>query len=183
MVLVLVFFVAQLLFFFNVIRTNNITIKDGKQFRFLCRAYDPVHPFYGRYLQLNFNDTCVPGGTKGVFKNAETYVIFAEGKNGFAEAQYVSADEPENTESYIKIGARDARSVVNESTDSCHWVRYPFDRYYLAEEKAPKAEKMVMDALRDSTISVWVNVTVYKGRFMVNDVMMGKTSLKEALKQ
>lgn len=174
------FIIFQLVIVTQMVWQHAFTSQKGKEFRFRCAMYDPVHPFAGRYMRLNFNDLCVRSEQPFTEDNDMAYVTILKGDDGFAEPGMLSTRRPENTADYLEI-APDQQFMSYGRRDSCVRFRYPFDKFYLPEEDAPRAEKMVNEALRDTSVQVWVSVSIYRGNAVIRDVFIGERSLNAML--
>lgn len=180
-ILLIVFVLFQLGLVGNMVYKENEVLFRGKEFRFRCAMYDPVHPFAGRYMQLNFQNSCVKP-EPGVNRNSEqAFLILGKDSLGFAKPlMLVNSATPRN-EDYLSLNFPGSVGNRIHGNDSCVMVNYPFDRYYLAEGDAAAAEKLVAESLRDTSVTVWVSVKVYRGSYVLKDVYIGDRTLKSML--
>lgn len=177
---VVIFIVFQLLIAGNIVY-NEISVGGlGKEYKFLCTYYDPVQPFVGRYLELNPGSPCVPVRDSATDKSTSYFVVLKD-SGGFHYPDYITYKRPESSIGYLEINQNTRISWFNLRVRDCKTVNYPFTRFYLAAEDAPRAEKLVNESLRDTSTQVWISVNIYRGKYQVNDVFINGKSLKASL--
>lgn len=115
----------------------------GEVYRFRLRPADPYDPFRGRYLQLAFADNMAPA--PGVARErlygqklCAKIVVDAE---GFAKVESLSVKPPAEGP-YVWV------RTLGDWGDGKVRFDLPFDRYYLREDLAPKAEALLRERLR-----------------------------------
>jgi uncharacterized membrane-anchored protein len=106
----------------------------GKAFKFETEPVDPVDPFRGRYIILNYKeDTFRMGQAHGIPYLGDVYVTFTENEKGFAKINSISIEPPVNERYYVKAKA-------SSSTDDLWYITYPFEEFYMEESRAQAAE-------------------------------------------
>jgi uncharacterized membrane-anchored protein len=151
-------------------------ITSGKVFRFETEPVDPSDPFRGRYIDLNFkaSDYTFTKEEEKI-KASAAYAIIKENADGFAEIASVQETPPGNAD-YIKI-------KLDE--DGLPWFRtgrkfaFPFDRFYMDEEKAPHAEAVYRRAQRDTLSTSYALISVWNGGAVITDVMVDGKSVRD----
>ena len=111
----------------------------GVQLKIRCAPVDPVNPFMGRYVRLNLSGEVAapksrPGRAGGM---QDAWVTYSLDKEGFVEPAALYWVRPKDTPS-LKVrtwGRVDGRKTT---------FTYPFDRYYLNEDKAPEVERVII---------------------------------------
>lgn len=145
----------------QIVKWNSV-ISEGKQYRFLVAPVDPYDPFRGAYIQLNFRDNHwdILTGRKD-YRNKRIYVWLGEDESGFAVITKVTYTEPDDSVDYVSA------LIDYEFTDDNRRkqirIKYPFEQYFLSEEKAKLTEKEYFDSIGDSTKQVYALVRVKGG--------------------
>jgi len=173
---------CQLAVPFTMIRSQETILREGKRFRFRTRPIDPADPFQGRYVRLGYRDDYIstPEGEKPDLNYREPiYAILETDEEGFARFSGWSHEKPSEGH-YLKtryMGMKqewlgDSRTRIQKGIR----VDIPFDRYYMDEAKAPRAEELTREATRST--NCWVNARVYDGKAVIEDVFAEGRSLR-----
>jgi len=107
-------------------------LENGVEFKIKTRPIDPADPFRGRYVAIAC-EVNIPESLKqplGYWDNT-SYIHLKTGKDGFAEVADIS-NEP--------IAEKGVLKLDNVYIGDSNTLRLPFDRYYMKESAAPKAE-------------------------------------------
>ncbi len=176
--------VAQLAIAFQMILKHENTLREGKVFKFKTAPVDPSDPFRGKYITLNFearnwktNDTTWHGRTK-------CFVELKEDENGFAKIAGVTKTPPTQNIHFVQAKVsviatmREEGKEVNEL-----FVEFPFQQFFLQENKAPLAEAKFFEITRDTTLVSYALVSVNKGSAVIKDVFIGENSVKKILEE
>ncbi len=168
--------VFQLAVPFWMIFNREMTLRDGKQFRFRTAPVDPYDAFRGRYVALQFerNSAPVPADEK-LAMNQKVYAELAEDENGFARIVKVTTNEP-SSEAYVQCR-------INSITDSLIYLQFPFDRYYMDEKLAPAAEAAYREHSRREAQDVYVTVRVKAGNAVLEELYIEGTPIREFLRK
>lgn len=160
----------------------------GKVFKFKTAPIDPYDAFRGKYVNLNFkeNKGNITKETKSLNYGDDIYVTFKD-SSGFALVEIISIKEPQNTSAYVKAKVdyvdNNYLGLVNLKTKrqpalAIH-IDYPFERYYMNEIKAPKAETAYQENSRQAKDNMYANVAIKNGVGVVNDVIIDNKSIKD----
>jgi hypothetical protein len=113
-------------------------------------------------------------------KNAEKYTngetIFATintDKNGFAKISSISKTKPKNTDSYLKLKVGFALNNDKIAID------LPFNRFYMNENIASKAEKIYREFSIKKKNETYALVTIKNGEAVIKDVRINDVSIKD----
>ena len=68
-------------------------------------------------------------------------------------------------------------SYRNRNNNNTFRIDIPFDRYYMDEAKAPRAERLVRESTRSTTC--WVNIRSLDGKAVIEDVFAEGQSLRD----
>lgn len=168
--------VAQWYVPISMIWQSESTLTEGKEYRFLTEPIDPTDPFRGKYVTLNFQqNTCevtdTTEWTSGDIAFGKLHV-----RDSFAYISSLHRDPPVSAD-YIKVKIEYQNSI----TDSLRIVhfRFPFDRYYMEETKAPNAEIIYSQRSQDTSMPSYAVVYVHRGHARLSDVKIGDSSLRE----
>ena len=149
-------------------------LRKGKIFRFETEPVDPADPFRGRYITLNFKmDTFKVGFTPVRGIDGPIYVLLENDAQGFARIQDVYLKKPVNQNNYVLANCY----VTTETDGLLIHITYPFEEFYLQENKAPKAETDFRESMRDSTKKTYALVKVYNGDAVIENVYINDKPL------
>lgn len=168
---------------FRMIQSRETVLQKGEQFRFKTRPIDPADPFQGRYVQLGIKHDYIPCAKEDPSDfsyKSSVYVLLETNQHGFAQFSHIDRKKP-NTDTYLKTRYLGSRTQWNPTTKKHVFlgdkIDIPFDRFYMDESKAPRAERIAQDAARAT--NCWVNVRIYKGKAVIEDVFVQGESLQD----
>jgi uncharacterized membrane-anchored protein len=165
--------VAQLFVPAKMIYDQERIIALGKEFKFKTRPIDPNDPFRGKYITLRFDiETHYSYKASEFKKGDDVYVLLRTDEFGMAAISDISKVKPGIELDYVV-------AQVNSVFDQRITINYPFNRYYMEESKAQKAEDLYREASRDSSQSTYAIILVRKGNASINDVVLNGESIKE----
>lgn len=154
------------------------TLREGTVWRFRTAPVDPADAFRGRYVALGFEETRAPlAAGQEVGRGDRVWVELRRDAEGFAVLGPAWAARPP---------ARDVLRlrvawVETASTPQAVHLDLPFDRLYLEESAAPRAEQAYRESQRggDARRPAWAVVRVRDGRAALEDVLVEGRSLRE----
>ncbi|MBX7259648.1 MAG: GDYXXLXY domain-containing protein [Candidatus Hydrogenedentes bacterium] len=153
-------------------------LRNGTTFKFLTAPIDPYDAFRGRYVALAFDAYHVPvDSLDGWFSGDIAYVTVEEGPDGYARLASASKTPPA-TPNYIKTTMSypmpaDSNSVTPNTNEIC--VELPFDRFYMEETLAPKAEQAYREHSTRTTHDCYAAVRIYNGQAAIENLyIVGK---------
>ncbi len=167
---------AQLAVPFSMIRNRENILRNGELFRFKTRPIDPADPFQGRYVWLGFDNNSVPCSkedNEDLAYKMPIYALLETGEDGFAHFTGWSLEKPEDGH-YLKTRYRGRSWNQN---NKAFRIDLPFDRYYMDEAKAPRAEILVRESTRST--NCWANVRILEGKALIEDVFAEGQSLRD----
>ena len=159
---------------------------NGKVLKFKTAPVDPYDAFRGKYIILNFkeNKGKITKETKALNYGDAIFVTFTDSA-GYALVGAVLADEPKDTSVYVKAkvdyidnNAFLLNSKVKRPMVFIH-INYPFERYYMNEKKAPKAETAYQESNRETKNNVYAQIAIKNGVGVVKDVLIDNKSIKD----
>ncbi|HAD98714.1 MAG TPA: hypothetical protein DCG19_14980 [Cryomorphaceae bacterium] len=162
----------------SMIWAKNEVLESGTEYRFKTAPVDPEDPFRGKYITLNFDENTFDITDPDNWKIGETvYAFLSLDSLGFAVLDSVSKQVPDPGEDYIKT--KIAATLISFDTSAQLRVDYPFNRFYMEESKAPKAEQAYLQAQRDSSQVTYALVSVKNGDAVLKDVVINGVSVRE----
>lgn len=161
---------AQLFFPAKLIYDSLAVLQQGEVLKLATRPIDPVDYFRGYFVTLNFEaDQFTETSKKHSWKrNQEIYVLFRKDSLGFARIESLNARKPQGNELYVK-------AKIDYIRDQQIMLEYPFNRFYMEESKAPKAE----DLYRRAEGQGYALVKVRRGKAVLEDVVVKGKSLRD----
>ncbi len=172
-VLLIVLAIAQWLFMGNMIYSREKILNTGKSFRFRTEPIDPSDPFRGKYIMLNFRENTFTTNKPETYSYGEDIYVQIENKNNFAVVKAVSKTKPASGD-FVK--AKCSYASTGSGSTTVH-IMYPFDKYYMEEYKATKAEELYREANRDSLRNVYALVKVADGTAVIENIFVNDTAL------
>ncbi|UPT70597.1 MAG: GDYXXLXY domain-containing protein [Flavobacterium sp. JAD_PAG50586_2] len=180
--------IAQLFVPIQMINSQEDVLTTGKTLKFKMAPIDPYDAFRGKFIYLNFANDRIPvnNETRKLKYNDEIFVTFRDSA-GYALPVSASKTKPVSTSEYIKakVDYVDNRAVlkfnsaVNRSNRLYVYFDYPFNRFYMNEDKAPEAEKAYATASRDLKENVYAEVAIKNGIGVVKDVFIDSIPIKD----
>jgi uncharacterized membrane-anchored protein len=150
-------------------------ISSGEPFKFKIAPVDPLDPFRGKYITLDFKDVTATVPDPNVWRNDETiYVQLTTDNSGYAMIRSVSKTKPLNNDFVeAKVG------FIGSTNDKKLIVKYPFDRFYMEETKASGAEMIYREAARDPKQVAYALVYIREGEAALTDVFINDISIQK----
>lgn len=162
----------------NMIFQQETILKEGTAFKFETEPIDPNDPFRGKYITLNYvvDRVAITDGQEWI-SGESVFVQIEEGENGFARVKSLDKVAPTNNSNFVKATIQG----VYGKNPTTVGLQYPFERFYMEESKAPKAETMFRDLWQDATTQVYGLVVIHEGRAALEDVLVDGVSIREAV--
>lgn len=148
------------------IYNKNITDTSGTSFRFKVRPVDPAHPFAGRYMSLKYDQDYFIIKPGAIYNSGiNLYVEIIEGVDHYAIIKDIAFEPFTHTTDYVKV-------TVQYSDQDRVYINYPFEQFYMKENKAKELDKHLVTLLRDTTIQVYAEVILRNGDAVLKDVFV-----------
>jgi hypothetical protein len=148
----------------------------GATVRIECAAPDPSDPLRGRYLAVQPTETRAPA-PPGMPRRRVVHVwaTLAVGGDGLARIESLAV-EPVRGPTVIRLVAR--RAWENGGQESAEVaLDWPIDRFYLNEQLAPGADKLVAGK---TTVA---ELRLLDGRAVLADILLDGVSVRELAKR
>jgi GDYXXLXY protein len=155
-------------------------LQTGHVYKFRTAPIDPYDAFRGRYVFLSFADTEAPIRPGDKLAGGPVYVELAEGEDGFAQFKQVSLEPPASGD-YAQV---DFHWEEGKDRNRCHF-RMPFDRFFMEESAAPKAEEAYRDfgnRRGETQGDAYALVHVKRGIGVIEDVYIKNQPIREFIK-
>jgi uncharacterized membrane-anchored protein len=137
------------------------TLREGAVYRFHTEPFDPVDAFRGRYVAIRLR-LVAPMELKTRDYRSRVYATLGTDAQGFATVSALS-DRPPSSGDWLEgtLGGADVpptwRSPAPLPLLGTR-IELPFDRYYMEESKAPEADRLWSEGLRDAEATARVRV-------------------------
>lgn len=164
----------------NMIWGRQRVLDKGKVYKFQTQPIDPVNPFKGRYVSLNFSSNSFRTGKKhGLNYGQKVYIQPGIDSSGFAVIKSLLKKPPAGTD-YIEASV-DYINDWNADSVAVIYIKYPFEEFYMEEFKAPKAEKLYWDTATDHSKTFAV-IKAFKGDCVIEDLYINNKPIGELIK-
>jgi uncharacterized membrane-anchored protein len=178
-ILFVVFAVVSVAAPLSIIWKHEATLRYGKTYKFRTKPVDPYDAFRGRYVNLSFeqDSVSVPDSNSRFSREGILYVKLAVDADGFAKPVQVSK---------VPLTGDDV-IIVDDAWYNGDQLQlsYPFDRYYLPEDIAPKAEQLYWQANRrgaNQQSQAYVTVKVRDGVGVLEELYIDGKPIREVIK-
>jgi len=128
---------------------KNDILKNGIEYKIKTRSIDPADPFRGRYVAISVNVGVPDDLQNSAPEGVPFYVRLRTGGDGYAELSEVSVS-PLEGDGVLKLGGPYSWRKWDNT------VSLPFDRYYMQEKIAPKAESAHWQQSADTYVALRV---------------------------
>lgn len=153
-------------------------LKSGKEYKFRTAPIDPNDPFRGKYITLDFKENIAKiDSTTQWARDEDIYVTFKTDYDGYANIHSVSKEKPTDNQDFLRAKV----DYIMYDDSSKIVIQYPFDRYYMAESKAHKAEIIYLESIRDTTQVTYALVNIKNGDAVLKDVLINGVPIKELI--
>ena len=160
----------------SMICKREITLRKGRLYRFQTAPVDPYDAFRGRYVALGIGQRSVKtDDPDNIGSGQRVYVTLSEDTNGFARLSRATHRRPRD-EDYLRM------RVSYISGNDVHFV-LPFDRYYMNEKDAPRAESLYREHSRREEQDAFIAVRVLNGFPVIEDLYVNDKPIMEFLEE
>lgn len=155
------------------IRSYDRVLAKGELHRFKCMAPDPYDMFRGRYLAVRAMPDTVEIPKEDSFESGHpAFAVLETDEDGFAAVKSLARQRPADG-AFVSV-------TVRSAYDGKAYIDWPFDRFYLNERIAPKADEWFRMNV-GGTDPVIAHVRVLDGRAVLADLQQGGKSFREIL--
>lgn len=169
---------------FQMIYGHEDVLNNGVKFKFKTQPVDPNDALRGKYIYLRYDAERV-GMTNPKAWNYNDQIFARIGVNaaGYAKVISISKTAPADNSSYLKAKIN---YLPYEKGDHVVTLEFPFDRFYMNENKAPQAESIYRNATVETAknqSTTYALVAVKNGEAVIQDVKINEVSIKELAKK
>lgn len=166
---------AQLYIPATIIFKSEAILKNGSKYLFKTAPIDPTDAFRGKYVQLAFEeDSLIVENRREYNYNHIQYSNIVTDSLGYVKLTGLTEKIP-SAGDYIKV-------KIRYIADSVVYFNYPFDRFYLEEGMAEKAEELYRKNNIRGKQDSYAVVRVQAGSALIEDLWIGGKPIKESLK-
>ena len=156
-------------------------LANGKVYHFKTAPIDPNDPFRGKYVILVFVAETMKG-TRGsdCERNQSVFVVLGTDQDGFASVTRLAETRPDEGTDFFS-------ATIRYSNEQNVDVQFPFDRFYLEESKAAKAETVYAESNsqpdRGDRETAYAVVRVKDGQAALEDVRIDGRSIVDIVRE
>ncbi|WP_341878016.1 GDYXXLXY domain-containing protein [Defluviitalea saccharophila] len=167
--------VIQLAIPLSMIIRREITLSRGEVYKFQVEPVDPYDPFRGRYVDVRLkNDALIVSKDFESRPGQKVFVTLDKDQKGYAKFAGIQLEKP-------KQGNYFATKILYSFEDDygkqeIH-VEIPFDRYYMEEKLAPKAEQVY----REEIDNAYLTIRFLKGFGVVEQLFINEMPIEDYL--
>lgn len=149
-------------------------LRTGQRYLFRTMPIDPYDAFRGRYITLRVEQQSFrPEHAERFVRGMRAYAVLAVDAAGLAVIEDLRLTPPAAGDYLtVRVSYRHRGTV---------YLQMPFDRYYLQEFDAPRAERLYLEHSRRRHRTAQVAVRVRHGFAVVEDVLIDGRPLREWL--
>lgn len=139
-------------------------LEQGETYRFRTGPRDPYNPFTGRSMVLHFDQDRLPkhNDSDDLWEGDKVFVTVGVDEEGFAFFLDYYESPPEDQPFLI--------TEVKDIYDEEIRIDIPFDRYYLNETLAPKAESIYRNMSSEDRDAVYIDVKLLEGQALIQEL-------------
>jgi uncharacterized membrane-anchored protein len=135
---------AQLFIPAQMIFNQEDILKSGTAYKFKTQPIDPANPFKGKYIRLNYEVNSFLSDDTTWTRQEDVYISITKDSLGFVKAESISREMPPSG-TFVK-----AKVDYYNLYDRTVYFNFPFDEFYMNENKADAAEIVYAEAQNDS---------------------------------
>ncbi len=174
--------IAQLSVPAALMNANERILKHGIVYKFKTAPVDPYDIFRGRYVAIRNEKSMAPLTAEENKKLGQQkrigYAVIAVDQNGYAYVERLVAEKPE-AGNYFKTTVGYSYSIPADGTS---YFKFPVDRYYMNERKAPQAEDLYRKSSTREKNETYMLVRVLDGEMAIERLMIGNAPIEDYLK-
>jgi hypothetical protein len=146
---------------YQIVSSEN-RLRTGKKIKIAVSAYDPSDPLRGRYLALSprgFAASDLSSPSEADHEgSAPVFALLKEDEKGFSRIDRTTGKRP------------DIFGYLELSYDEKGRIKPPFERFYLNQDEAPEAEKLMRSA---SAMDAYVIAYLKDGHLTLRELDIG----------
>lgn len=168
LILILVFVLQICVPVYMILQRENV-LATGVLVKFQVEPVDPYDAFRGKYLNIGLKEDLIKTKDKSFGEDRKVYISLSVDEKGFAHMEDVSY-KPYMDKLYFT-------GTIDETGQDFVIIKPPFNRYYINEEYAGKAEKLYNKLSHDNPENVYITVRIKKGKTVVDQMFLNGTDI------
>jgi len=154
-------------------------LRNGIEYKFKTAPVDPVDAMRGRYVALSFNIEEYETSFKEIYQNGtEVFVVLTTDSSGFAAIERIDKTKPASGD-FLQVNLS---SSFLRTPFQILRLDLPFDRYYMEENKAPKAESFYREVNREGNEKeAYAVVRVMDGKSVISGLYVDAKPIESFL--
>jgi len=166
--------IAQLFIPSQMILGQKKILSDGTPYKFITQPIDPSDPFKGKYIRLDFEISSLATNDSTWNRQEDVFVVIENDDYGFARVKEVTRQKPEGKD-FVE-----AKVSWYNAYDKELNLSFPFDEFYMNENKAYDAEVAHRDAQRDSIKNnTYALVFIKDGEAVLDNVFINEIPIAD----
>ncbi|MEA4901346.1 GDYXXLXY domain-containing protein [Desulfitobacterium sp.] len=163
------------------IQDHQATLNQGQQFKFKAAPVDPYDAFMGRYLNISIEEQRKAVEDSSIYQPGKTvYAVLENDAQGYAHISGLSFNRPPN-QAYFKT--KIAYTEGSNSPSGNVILQIPFNRYYMPENQAIEAEKVLNTRFINRIDDVYITVRIHNGKAVMERVYIGGKTIEDYLEE
>jgi uncharacterized membrane-anchored protein len=156
-------------------------LKEGEVYFFNVLPLDPYDAFRGRYVTLRFeNANKAPAGDTTPQEHlSKAYAMLEHTQEG-DRIKEVRFSKPVSG-NFLEVNVYSAMATQKADVSNTVYFSLPFDRFYLREDRAPKAERILR--MRDVNVNVKASLRVLNGKAVIENLWIEGVPLVEWMRR
>lgn len=157
----------------SMVTMNEDVVTHGTKILLEVAPLDPNDPFRGKYIMLNFGIVELEENAKEEdwVYGEQAFLTFSTDSFGFQVPGNLFKSPPEGLD-YMKV-------TVDYAYEGRVRIDYPFDRFYMDENKALSAENLYFESLADTTKKTYAVVYIKDGKAVLQDIQINGESIAD----
>lgn len=157
----------------SMILKQETVLTKGLEYKLRSRPVDPYDALRGRYVRITYDATAI-NVPQTLQKNSsqQVYALLETDDEGFCVVKGISDEKPGGS-NYLKVRL----GPTHKGKANVGW---PFDRYYMEEFKAPRAETAYRSLETGS--EAYTTVRIYEGTGVITGLYIDGVSIEEKIK-
>ncbi|MBK7105087.1 MAG: GDYXXLXY domain-containing protein [Ignavibacteriae bacterium] len=161
----------------KIIYDSEEIISNGTEFKFRTAPIDPIDPFRGKYIFLQFKENTVNVESEKDWKIGESiFALIENDKNGFAKIKSIEKTEPLENLNFVNV-------KITSIFQNKIIIQYPFNRFYMEETKAGKAETIYNNSIFDTTKITYALVSIKNGNSIIQNIFVDDVPINNFLQK
>ncbi len=162
---------------FTIFQSDTV-LEKGEVYRFKVRPRDPLDPFRGAYVTLQFDLSSITVPYNPALEDKkEVFLLLGKDEEGYVEIVNAVGTAPAEGD-YLQTKLKYGYPYSEDETTILR-VDFPFNRFFLDQEDAKLAEGNIRGLARNN--QVYLDVSVFEGKGVIKELYFGDLPVREYL--